>query len=160
MVQRAIALVLLALACAGAAAPELVFVRLGQESFALEVALDPERRMRGLSGRREIARHAGLLFVLPRPQPFAMVMRDCPVPIDVAFLDARGRVTAIHEMRVEPPRGAAESQGAYERRLPLYESGGPVLFAIETAGGRLREIGLSVGEAVGFDRDALVARAR
>jgi uncharacterized membrane protein (UPF0127 family) len=160
MAQRALALLLLALACAAAAAPEVVFVRLGQESFTLEVALDPARRLRGLSGRREIARHEGLLFVLPRPQPFAMVMRDCPVPIDVAFLDAQGRVAAIHEMRVEPPRGAGESPADYERRLPLYPSGGPVLFAIETAGGRLREVGLSVGDRVGFDGEALVSRAR
>jgi hypothetical protein len=35
-----------------------------------------------------------------------------------------------------------------------------VLFAIETAGGRLREVGLTVGDRVSFDRDALVARAR
>jgi threonine dehydrogenase-like Zn-dependent dehydrogenase/uncharacterized membrane protein (UPF0127 family) len=116
MAKRLLALLLLALACAAAAAPEVVFVRLGEQAFALEVALDPARRLRGLSGRGEIPRHEGLLFVLPRPQPFAMVMRDCPAPIDVAFLDAQGRVAAIHEMRVEPPRGAAESPAAYERR--------------------------------------------
>jgi hypothetical protein len=160
MAKRPLALLLLALACAAAAAPVVVFVRLGEQAFALEVALDPARRLRGLSGRGEIPRHEGLLFVLPRPQPFAMVMRDCPAPIDVAFLDAQGRVAAIHEMRVEPLRGAGESPVAYERRLPLYESGEPVLFAIETAGGRLREVGLTVGDRVSFDRDALVARAR
>ena len=160
-------LVLLAAACgapdppaAATGAREVAFVALGGESFTLDLALDPPTRQRGLSGRGEIPRHGGMLFVLPRPQPFAMVMRDCPVPIDVAFLDADGRVVAVHEMAVEPPRAPGESSAAYESRLPLYSSPTPVLFAIETAGGRLRELGLAEGARVALDAKALVARAR
>jgi hypothetical protein len=160
-------LALVAAACAAAAptggaagASEVAFVSLGGEAFTLELALDPETRQRGLSGRREIPRNGGMLFVLPRPQPFAMVMRDCPVPIDVAFLDAGGRVVALHEMAVEPPRAPGEPPSAYEARLPLYRSGAPVQLAIETAGGRLREVGLGVGARVALDLAGLVARAR
>jgi uncharacterized membrane protein (UPF0127 family) len=87
-------------------------------------------------------------------------MRDCPVPIDVAFLDAQGRVVAVHEMAVEPPRAPGETPRAYEARLPLYPSGGAVHFAIETAGGRLRELGLAPGARVALDAPGLVARAR
>jgi uncharacterized membrane protein (UPF0127 family) len=101
-----------------------------------------------------------MLFVLPRPQPFAMVMRDCPVPIDVAFLDADGRIVAQHEMSVEPPRRPGETALDYESRLPLYPSGAPVHFAIETGGGRLRELGLGVGTRVSLDAKGLAARAR
>jgi uncharacterized membrane protein (UPF0127 family) len=144
----------------GPGAPEVAFVRLGSEAFALELALEPATRQRGLSGRGEIARNGGMLFVLPRPQAFAMVMRDCPAPIDVAFLDAEGRVVAVHEMPVEPPRAPGESEFAYEARLPQHASPEPVSFAIETAGGRLREVGLEVGARVPLDAAALVARAR
>ena len=165
---RALRLVaLLALACGAPdlpaqvdAAREVVFVKLGGEAFTLELALDHETRRQGLSGRSEIARNGGMLFVLPRPQPFAMVMRDCPVPIDVAFLDAGSRVLAVHEMPVEPPRAPGESPLAYEARLPQHASPAPALFAIETAGGRLREVGLVVGARVGLDAQALAARAR
>jgi hypothetical protein len=161
------ALCLLVVAC-GAPDPhagpagerEVAFVTLGGESFALELALDPQARQRGLSGRSEIPRNGGMLFVLPRPQPFAMVMRDCPVPIDVAFLDSDGRVVALHEMSVEPPRRADETPLAYEARLPFYPSGAPVHFAIETAGGRLRELGVGVGTRISFDAKGLAARAR
>jgi uncharacterized membrane protein (UPF0127 family) len=167
-VRRALRLVVFVLvACSapepraeGAGAREVAFVKLGGEAFTLELALDPATRQRGLSGRSEIPRNGGMLFVLPRPQPFAMVMRDCPVPIDVAFLDAEGRVLAVHEMPVEPPRAPGESPFAYEARLPLHPSPAPALFAIETAGGRLREVGLVVGARVGLDAKALVARAR
>jgi uncharacterized membrane protein (UPF0127 family) len=139
---------------------EVAFVSLGGETFTLEVALDPATRQRGLSGRGEIPRNEGMLFVLPTPRPFAMVMRDCPAPIDVAFLDAEGRVVGVHEMAVEPPRAPDESSLAYESRLRIYPSGSPVQFAIETAGGRLAALGVAPGARVSLDRDTLVARAR
>jgi uncharacterized membrane protein (UPF0127 family) len=159
---------LLLLAACGAPEPraasagerEVAFVSLGGETFTLELALDPATRQRGLSGRGVIPRHEGMLFVLPTPRPFAMVMRDCPAPIDVAFLDAQGRVVSVHEMAVEPPRAPDEGPRAYEARLPIYASSRPVQFAIETAGGRLRELGLAPGARIPIDLASLVARAR
>jgi uncharacterized membrane protein (UPF0127 family) len=87
-------------------------------------------------------------------------MRDCPVPIDVAFLDAAGRVVAVHEMQPEEPRRPGESPLAYEARLRFYGSEAPVQFAIETAGGRLRAVGLAPGDRVPLDFRGLSARAR
>ncbi len=168
--MRALLHVLLLLVAACGAAPEppavsagqreVVFVSLGGETFTLELALDPATRQRGLSGRGVIPRHEGMLFVLPTPRPFAMVMRDCPAPIDVAFLDAQGQVVTVHEMAVEPPRAPDESPRAYEARLPIYGSSRPVQFAIETAGGRLRELGIAPGARVPIDAPSLAARSR
>jgi uncharacterized membrane protein (UPF0127 family) len=101
-----------------------------------------------------------MLFVLPGPRPFAMVMRDCPNAIDVAFLDAQGRVVAVHEMSPEPPRAAGEPRLLYESRLPVYPSGEPVQFAIETAGGRLAAVGLVEGDIVKLDFESLADRAK
>jgi len=141
-------------------AREVAFVAIGGETFTLELALDAATRQRGLSGRGEIPRNEGMLFLLPTPRPFAMVMRDCAAPIDVAFLDAGGRVVSLYEMVVEPPRRPDEDALAYDARLPIYPSGGPVQFALETAGGRLREIGLAPGSRVPLDTGSLVRRAR
>ncbi len=89
-----------------------------------------------------------------------MVMRRCPIPLDVAFLDAAGRVVAIRSMTVEPPRARGESVASYERRLPIYRSGDPAQFAVETAGGRLMELGLAVGDRLVFDVEGLIRRVR
>ena len=145
---------------AAAAAAATAEVRLAGETFTVEVAADPRSRTRGLSGRASIPRNGGMLFVLPRPGPFTMVMRDCPNPIDVAFIDSMGRVVTIHAMAPELPRRNGETPFQYERRLPGYHSGEPVQFALETAGGRLAELGLAVGDRVHFDAQALVAGAR
>jgi uncharacterized membrane protein (UPF0127 family) len=145
---------------ASAPATDTVRVVVAGAAFDVEVAADPQTRLRGLSGRGEIAPDGGMLFVLPSPEPMAMVMRDCPNAIDVAFIDALGRVVAIHEMPPEAPRGAGESRRRYERRLPAYASGPPVSFALETRGGRLAEVGLEVGARLHFPAQALIARAR
>jgi uncharacterized membrane protein (UPF0127 family) len=144
-----------ALAVALAAAPAhaktplpTVDVVIAGERFALEVARDPLVQARGLGGRSWIDPHGGMLFVFPAPRATAFVMRDCPVPIDVAFLDAAGRVISIHAMQPEPPRGPDESAAAYEARLRPYPSGLPARYAIETAGGRMRELGLRGGDVV------------
>ena len=137
-----------------------IWLALGGETFILEVADDPASRFRGLSQRRELPPNSGMLFVLPRSQPFSMVMRDCPGPIDVAFLDDEARVVVVHEMSPEPPRGEHEALQAYERRLPRYPSRVPVRFAIETAGGRLKQVGLAAGDRLALDVQSLTAAAR
>jgi hypothetical protein len=130
------------------------------ETFEVEVAADPRSRYRGLSGRTSIPRNGGMLFVLTRPEPMSMVMRDCSNAIDVAFIDAMGRVVAIHEMPPEPPQRSGESPFQYELRLPEYPSGEPVSFALETAGGRLAELGLAVGDRLHFPAQALITQAQ
>jgi len=157
----ALVVLLAAASCAVAdERPEAIWVPLGGETFTLELALDSDSRFQGLSGRGAIPRRGGMLFVLPRPEPFAMVMRDCTAPIDVAFLDARGSVVAVHEMQPEPPRRPNETPTAYDARLRMYPSRVPVQFAIEVGGGRLREVGVEVGERIPLDLPGLVARAR
>jgi uncharacterized membrane protein (UPF0127 family) len=149
----------LALACtqseeppeAASEIPEAIWVELAGEPFELELALDGPTRFKGLSGRSSIEPNGGMLFANTVERPQAMVMRDCPIPIDVAFLDFSGEVVAIHEMRPELPRRPGESPRDYESRLRIYSSGVPAGFAIEVAGGRLDEIGLEVGDRAVFD---------
>jgi len=145
---------------APAAALETIFLPIGGETFALELALDPATRQRGLSGRSGLSRNRGMFFAFRSAGPISMVMRDCPEPIDVAFLDGEGHVVALHAMRPEPPRRAGESAMQYERRLPEYPSGAPAQFAVEVAGGRLAQLGVQVGTRLFFDAAALARRAR
>lgn len=145
---------------APAALAETIFLPIGGETFALELALDPATRQRGLGGRSGLSRNGGMFFAFRSPAPRSMVMRDCPEPIDVAFLDSEGRVVALHTMPPEPPRRPGESAMQYERRLPEYPSGSPAQFAVEVAGGRLAQLGVQVGSRLAFDTAALARRAR
>ena len=139
---------------------DVITVTLDGRAFHLELAADNDVRFQGLSGREHIEADGGMLFVFPRPQVLQFVMRDCLVPIDIIFVDAAGRIVAMHAMTVEDPKGATETQAAYEARLRKYSSRFAAQFAIELAGGTLETLDLEEGEQIALDWDALKRRAR
>lgn len=141
-------------------APETTPVTIGSEKFTIEVALDDLVRLKGLGGRTSLAARGGMLFVFPFPSELSFVMRDCVIPIDIAFLDGAGRVLAKHTMATEPPRAENESLQEYEARLKKYSSRYPSQFALEVAAGTLDTLGVKVGDLIRFDAEGLKRRAR
>lgn len=129
------------------------------ETFHLEPALDNVTRTKGLGDRAEIPADGGMIFAFPGPRTLTFVMRDCLVPIDIAYCADNGRIVALHEMAVEP-RLDDESDFAYEMRLTKYSSGYPVRFAIEVRGGTWDRLNVQKGDILEFDADDLKARAR
>lgn len=137
-------------------------------TFHLEIAADDVTRFRGLSGRTEIASDGGMLFIFPRPSRLEFVMRDCPVPIDIIFLDGSGRVVATHAMLPEPPRGDGErlndprtgTNEAYERRLKKYPSRFDAQFVIELKGGTLETLKLKSADKIDLDLARLKKMAK
>lgn len=162
-------------------------VTIGGKSFKLEVANTFETRMKGLSGRTTIADSGGMLFVFPQNQVdvHGFVMRDCPVPIDIIYLDPVGRIVAMHKMTPEPPRSEAErklvppstnpphpstgwkewpkwtwSNAAYEERLKKYSSGSASQFVIELKGNMLDTLNLKKGQKIELDLEKLKKAAK
>ena len=130
------------------------------ETFRLEPAVTPRARQRGLGGREKIEDHGGMLFVFPDARRRSFYMKDCIFDIDILFLDDRGRITAVHKMKTEPPRRADESARAYERRLKLYPSRLPVRFAIELVTGSIERLKLKPGVTIPLDLPRLKKMAR
>jgi hypothetical protein len=62
-------------------------------------------------------------------------------------------------MTPEPPQAPDESAMQYEIRLKRYPSRFPAQFAVETAGGRLAEVGVKDGDLIEFDAAGLKRRA-
>ena len=135
-------------------------VKIKNTWFHLEIAANDAVRIKGLGDRDYIAPDGGMIFAFPTAHVMNFVMRDCLVPIDIAFLDAAGRVVAIHEMTVEEPQRDGESDNDYEARLTLYSSRFPAVFAVETAGGVMKPLGLKEGDKIDFDARKLKRLAR
>lgn len=144
--------------------------------FKLELAATDEQRFHGLSGRAVVPADGGMLFVFP-PRHVArhgFLMRDCPVPIDIIYLDTTGRIVGTHKMVPEPPRSEAEkvlavppgtpqwntTNEAYEGRLKKYMSTYPAQFVIELAGGSLDTLNLKDGQKIELDMDRLKKLAK
>lgn len=164
----AVLLVLLPMGCDEEAGAGVESVKIGGQWFHLELATDPESRTQGLSGRTFIEPDGGMLFVFAQPRRLNFVMRDCPVAIDIIFLDASGRVVAMYAMEPEEPRGADEGQPGqfnantqkYEDRLKKYPSRLGSQFVIELAGGTLEGLGLEQGQRIDLDLDRLKQMAK
>lgn len=125
------------------------------ETFELEVAADDAARAAGLMHRDSIDANGGMLFIYPRAAMRSFWMANCKVDIDILFLDAKGKIVALHRMKAEPLRGEYESETAYHARLKRYSSRRAAQFAIELKAGTIDRLELKVGQIIEMDYDRL-----
>lgn len=106
----------------------------------LEIALTPAQRRYGLMERKSLARNAGMLFVYQEFQSpeHGFWMYNTPIPLDIAYLDDRGRIASIQTMEpCLPERGY---------RCPTYPAGARFIRAVEMNAGFFSEHGIRVGD--------------
>ncbi len=110
----------------------------------VEVAATPERRARGLMGRDSLAPDAGMLFLYERSQPAdaGFWMYRTRIPLDIAFLDATGRIRAVRTMQP-----CLSNLGF---RCPSYLPGVSYAAALEVNAGYLSARGIQPGDRVVF----------
>ncbi len=126
---------------------------LNGRAITVELALDRDSRLQGLSDRVSLDDDRGMLFVFAREQPLAFVMRRCHFDIDIAFIDATGTVVATHQMVTEPPDRP-------EAQLTPYASDAPALMALELNAGGLERYGLTTGTRLNLPVLDLKRRAK
>jgi uncharacterized membrane protein (UPF0127 family) len=107
----------------------------GAHDFAVELALSPEQKARGLMFRSEMPADAGILFVYDRPQVITMWMRNTLIPLDMLFIGADGKIAHITERAVP-------------RSDKTISSRARVVAVLELTGGAARRYGISVGDRV------------
>jgi uncharacterized membrane protein (UPF0127 family) len=150
-VRAAAAAVLLLVGCDGALqeappAPPSVAVRIvtaqGPVYVSAEVARTGPQREQGLMEREALGENEGMLFVYsaPRPADAGFWMYHTRIPLDIAFIDAQGRIVAVRTM--EP---CASDDPA---RCPVYRSEAAYQSALEVNAGFLERHGVAPGDRV------------
>jgi uncharacterized membrane protein (UPF0127 family) len=107
----------------------------GKLEFTVWLADTPRRQSQGLMFVRSLPELRGMLFVHPSPQPISMWMKNTYIPLDMVFIDSKGRIQQI----VEQTR---------PHSLDLIQSAAPALAVLEIAGGEARRLGIHVGQLV------------
>ena len=107
----------------------------GTHRFAVELALTPEERERGLMFRKSLADHTGMLFVFERPDVWTMWMKNTPLSLDMLFLDPGGIIRRIEHDTV--PNSST-----------LIDSPRNTLYVLELRTGIARRLGIRVGDQV------------
>jgi uncharacterized membrane protein (UPF0127 family) len=107
-----------------------------------EVALDDASRARGLMWRPTLADDRGMLFIEQRTRSTRFWMKNCSLPLSIAFIRDDGTIANIHEMQAETQHRSSDSD------YPRYPSTGPVRYALEMRAGWFAERGISAGARV------------
>ena len=81
-----------------------------------------------------------MLFVYPKPDVLEFCMRDCEIPLDIAFISAEMKVVRILTMPVESDRAGTVR----------YSSNTPAQYALEVRAGDLARANVTVGQKVTF----------
>ena len=137
-------LVMLA-ACAGAGAPRdakgdpleplTVTTSSGEHRFMVEIADDEAERQRGLMEREPLADDRGMLFQFPDVAERGFWMRNTPSPLDIIYIDPRGRIVSI-----------AKNATPYSEAI--IPSNGLASGVLELRAGRAAEIGARPGDRI------------
>ncbi len=99
-----------------------------------EIAQTPQERAKGLMGRKFLPPNHGMLFVFESPARQCFWMRNTPLPLTIAFIDARGKITSFADM-------APFSDESHCSTVP-------VPFALEMEQGWFKKRGVLVGDTV------------
>ncbi|MBI4581752.1 MAG: DUF192 domain-containing protein [Planctomycetes bacterium] len=123
-------------------------IRINDQSFEVWLALTHDERERGLmqvtaeqlapiAGPREEAggkTERGMLFVFPEERTLGFWMYNTITALDIAYIDAAGRIVKTYTMAPLETR--------------VYPSIEPAQFALEVRGGLLAELGVEPGQHV------------
>ena len=115
-----------------------VFVR-GQE-FSVEIADNPMKRSRGLSGRRNLEMNEGMLFLFSRAGYQSFWMKDMRIPIDIIWIKNNKIVGFERSVQPEP--------GVRTANLKRYASPEAVEKVLEVSAGTAERLGIEVGDEV------------
>ena len=126
---------------AGSVRAELPLAELGAGMYRIEaeVAHTAQTRQLGLMNRQAMPVHRGMVFVFPEAATHCMWMKNTLLPLSVAFVDAKGRVTNIEDMQPQTEDNHCAAA--------------PARFALEMNLGWFRKRGITAGDSLrGFDR--------
>jgi uncharacterized membrane protein (UPF0127 family) len=116
--------------------PATITTARGKFSFVLELAQSPQEQECGLMFRASMPAGHGMVFPFRPARETAFWMENTPLPLDLIFVGARGRVLRV-------------AQGQPFSRA-LIESGGVASAVVELNAGEAARIGLKPGDRVTY----------
>lgn len=114
----------------------------GGKTFFIEIADSPEERQMGLSGRKELEKNSGLLFIFDKQNtrpPFWM--KGMEISIDIVWIDNDKVIQLNTDVKPEPT-------DTPDKDLRLYTPNQPIDQVLELSAGTVKEMKIRVGDKV------------
>ena len=120
----------------------IVDVKVGRWTVKAEIANTPHLRVTGLSGRTELEKGYGMLFIFDPPQEASFWMENTTIPLSIAFIRDDGRIVRVADM-------------APNDLTPVL-SGEVVKYALEVRQGWFKDRGISAGALADIPQSVLL----
>lgn len=117
---------------------DIKFVNIAGQNIEVELALNSEIQVQGLSGRKSLAKNSGMLFVFSKSDKYAFWMKDMNFAIDIIWFNEKMEVVYIKENAL--PSSYPET----------YESENPAKYILEVNSGFAEKNNLKIGDKVKF----------
>ena len=127
------------------AQPELTTIQLwlGPEQLKAEVAITPNQIRTGMMFRTNVDENEGMIFVLSPTEQASFWMKNCYVPLSVAYIDPDGVIQEIHHLEPQNTNAVVSAQAN-------------IRFALETAQGWFKRHNIQPGMTVRTERGSLM----
>jgi uncharacterized membrane protein (UPF0127 family) len=126
------------------AQPRLPTVKLwvGPAEITAELAIRPREIQTGMMFRTNMLETEGMLFIFSQPHQAGFWMKNCPLPLSCAYMDASGTILELHDM--EPHNTNSIVAGSDK-----------VMFVLETPRGWFERHGVRTNMEVRTERGTL-----
>ena len=108
--------------------------------FFVEVAVTEEEHRRGLMFRESLSPDEGMLFVFDDERPRAFWMKNTLIPLDIIWINAKGKVVFIKK----------NAHPCGEHLCPSFGPEAPARYVLEINSGMAEKIGMTEGDTVRF----------
>jgi uncharacterized membrane protein (UPF0127 family) len=127
------------------AQPKLPTVKLyvGAEQMDAEMCATPRQIQTGMMFRKSMGTNDGMLFTLGYPQQAGFWMKNCYVPLSVAYIDSDGVIQEIHPLQVQDTN-------------TVFSTATNIRFALETPQGWFDSHHVTTGMVVRTERGSLM----
>jgi uncharacterized membrane protein (UPF0127 family) len=115
--------------------PVLIHAGGSTYKFNAEIADTADERAQGLMYREHLDANEGMLFLYPVAKPVAFWMKNTPLPLDMIFIDAEGKIVNVAAMAKPFDTSPISSEG-------------PAIAVFEILGGSAGQLGIQAGDKV------------
>ena len=135
----------------GGTPPDIALVRVDGAEFPVELAVTPEQRSQGLSGRDSLPPDTGMLFVFETEGNYTFWMKDMLFPLDLIWISAECGVVEVTANAPPPEPGQSTND------LPRYTPSVPARHVLEINAGEAAAADIDPGDPVEFAGSMLVS---
>lgn len=110
-------------------------IKIANTNYNIELAKTTAQKIKGLSGRTELCKNCGMLFIFGFEGNLPFWMKDTLVPLDLIWLDKNGKVVDIKTI-------------TETNSTKTYQNQSPAQYVIELNANDCQKIGLKIGDVI------------